>query len=96
MGLFDFDAKKMAIKTLFPFIEEHIGNGTVVAFFSSMKENFKCKENESIEILLTTEVDCEERAIIMVNVVALSDELKIRVLKQFTISEIFELIKKNV
>lgn len=99
MGIFDFvtNPKKALLDSLFPFVSEHLENGNAVNIVNLLKDEFveNCQDNESVEFLITIEND-KDKDVIMINVVALNEVLEVRVLKQYRIDELLEMIKAKV
>ena len=95
MGILDkFNPKNIIMDSLIPMFEERLNNGDVADFLENLKCDFfeNCNDDETVEFLISTEW-INDVDVIMINVIALNLDLKIRVLKQYHITELLKLIK---
>ena len=89
--------KDAIIRTLLPTFFTQLENGVVDDFLTQLREDYQeyLNEDETVEILQTME-SVNGLKVAMLNIVALNEDCYIRVIKQFTLKEIVEIIKTKI
>ena len=89
--------KEVIIKSLLPTFLTQLENGTVDNFLIALREDYleDLQDDETVEILQTMET-VNGFDVAMLNIVALNANCCVRVIKQFTLKELVDIIKDKI
>jgi hypothetical protein len=90
---------KLALKAALPSLLSQLDGGVLENFLIDLRSDYfkHCADGETVEFLQTMETDENTGLeIAMLNVVALDENCCVRVIKQYTVKELIELIKTKL
>ena len=88
---------KLALKAALPSLLSQLEGGVLETFLIDLRVDFldRCIDGETVELLQTME-KVNGQNVAMLNVVALDESCCVRVIKQYTIQELIELLKTKI
>jgi hypothetical protein len=88
---------KLALKAALPSLLSQLEGGVLEEFLFALRSEYyeHCYEGETVELLQTMEKE-NGQDVAMLSVVALDENCCVRVIKQYTIQELVELLKTKI
>jgi len=88
---------KLALKAALPSLLSQLEGGVLETFLIDLRADFldRCIDGETVELLQTME-KVNGQNVAMLNVVALDENCCVRVIKQYTIQELIEILKTKI